>query len=237
MRAVRGRPRWGNTGRVVGLLFVLFGFILIFLGIFSSAIAVLSGIVMLLVGSYISSQRKEAWYIFTDSEATSKPEFARRTPTISPIMGPSGNRHHIVEGPETLVASEVANYFPICPICYAQDSVKLSAAWNFVSCEKCGVKWEVRPKLPDGQIDWLELVTVATGGAGAPWVGIKEKPEFWRQMGLEQALTPDEVTQSTSRKELSSNSLRSCTKCGQRNMMDAKYCGRCGAELQSQLPS
>ena len=81
---------------------------------------------MLLVGSYISSQRKEAWYIFTDTEATNKPEVANRAPSISPVMGPPRYRLHVVAAPETLVASEVANYFPICPICYAQDSVKLA---------------------------------------------------------------------------------------------------------------
>jgi hypothetical protein len=98
---------------------------------------------------------------------------------------------------ERLFSNEVSKYFTFCPLCSAKDSVNISFAGNFILCAMCGSKWEVRPRNPAGEIDWLKLVTVGTDAEGTSlvnkvgWlhpgldIGQKRNPEFWRQKALE----------------------------------------------------
>ncbi len=174
-------------------------------------------ILTLFFGIFVSTLVASIGIFTTIFKVTVEGTIEQIAPSMSPVMGQLGSRFHVFATPETLVASEVANYFSICPICHAQDSVKLSSVWNFVSCAKCGVQWEVRPKHPTQEIDWLKLVKVGTDRTGAAWLGMKMKPEFWRQMGLEEQrtklnsaaeITPNEDSRPENKTELSSSSLR-----------------------------
>ena len=87
---------------------------------------------------------------------------------------------------EGKVKDEVSKYFPLCPLCSERAVVGRRDNWSgedSVTCSTCGAKWHLYMSQLADDMKWAELIRRGTEG-GENLLGIRYKPEFWREMAL-----------------------------------------------------
>lgn len=87
---------------------------------------------------------------------------------------------------EQTVKDEVSKYFPRCPFClerYIEGRRDFWTGEDSAACSKCGAKWHLYCNSWTDKMSWAELVKAGEQG-GENLLGIRHKPEFWREMAL-----------------------------------------------------
>jgi hypothetical protein len=87
---------------------------------------------------------------------------------------------------ENAVKDEVSKYFPRCPFCLEKTVEGHRDNWSgedSATCSSCGAKWHLYQSAWTEKMQWAELKKIGSSG-GENLVGTKYKPEFWREMVL-----------------------------------------------------
>lgn len=84
--------------------------------------------------------------------------------------------------------TQVQKYFAVCPFCL-EKSVEIhhdNTNRDLVLCKVCGALWHMNISQLSFELRWVELIQTGAKD-GAELLGIKHKPEFWRDMALKNA--------------------------------------------------
>jgi Zn finger protein HypA/HybF involved in hydrogenase expression len=89
------------------------------------------------------------------------------------------------DGLEEHWKSQVAEYFPQCPLCGSKSldyDVEYGSVQDYIYCIDCNAIWEIGWKGEDFKIDYLTLLEVGNSEKYSNLVKERHGIEFWREM-------------------------------------------------------